>query len=84
MPVKQSCTAMTSTMENATYSSIGNMVGLTIKRNKDNGVKAICKNCNKRFESMRAITMHLKVTASRHTVILIEHGNYSKYTGLIK
>jgi S-methylmethionine-dependent homocysteine/selenocysteine methylase len=45
-------------------------------------INAICINCNKRFTSMRAISMHLKVTASRHTVNFVHYGNYDKKTGL--
>lgn len=33
-------------------------------------------NCNKRLTSMRAFSMHLKVTASRHTANFIHYGNY--------
>ena len=45
-------------------------------------IDAICINCNKRFTSMRAVSMHLKVTAARHAVIFINYGNYDKKTGL--
>lgn len=31
---------------------------------------------------MRAISMHLKITASRHVVNFIKYGNYDKRTGL--
>ena len=30
-------------------------------------IDAICINCNKRFKLIRAISMHLKITATRHT-----------------
>jgi hypothetical protein len=43
---------------------------------------AICINCNKRFKSMRAITMHLKMTGTRHVINFINYGNYDKKTGL--
>jgi hypothetical protein len=43
---------------------------------------AICINCKKRFTSMRAISMHLKITAARHIVNFINYGNYDKKTGL--
>ncbi|HYA83126.1 MAG TPA: hypothetical protein VEH06_06720 [Candidatus Bathyarchaeia archaeon] len=43
---------------------------------------AICINCNKRFTSMRGISMHLKMTAARHVVNFINYGNYDKKTGL--
>ena len=45
-------------------------------------IDAICINCNKRFKSMHAVTMHLKMTAGRHVVNFINHGNYNKNTGL--
>jgi hypothetical protein len=38
--------------------------------------------CNKRFTSMRAISMHLKMTATRHVVNFINYGGYDKKTGL--
>jgi hypothetical protein len=47
-----------------------------------NEIMAICNNCNKRFESMRAITMRLKTTGTRHAVNFIKHGNYNKDTGM--
>jgi hypothetical protein len=31
---------------------------------------------------MRAITMHLKTTGTRHAVNFIKHGNYNKDTGM--
>jgi hypothetical protein len=43
---------------------------------------AICMNCNKRFTSMRGISMLLKMTAARHVVNFINYGNYDKKTGL--
>jgi hypothetical protein len=46
------------------------------------GIYAVCINCNKRFTSMRAVSMHLKVTAAHHAVIFSNHGNYDKKTGL--
>jgi hypothetical protein len=45
-------------------------------------IDAVCVNCNKRFKSMRAISMHLKMTATRHVVNFINYGNYDKKTGL--
>lgn len=41
-------------------------------------IEAVCINCNKRFNSTRAVSMHLKATAARHVVIFINHGNYNK------
>jgi hypothetical protein len=45
-------------------------------------IDAKCTNCNKRFTSMRAISMHLRMTATRHVVNFINYGNYDKKTGL--
>ena len=45
-------------------------------------IDAVCINCNKRFTSMRAVSMHLKMTAARHVVNFINYGNYDKKTGL--
>jgi hypothetical protein len=43
-------------------------------------IDAICVNCNKRFTSMRGVSMHLKITATRHSVNF--YGIYDKRTGL--
>jgi len=45
-------------------------------------IYAVCINCNKRFTSMRAISMHLKTTGTRHVVNFINYGGYNKKTGL--
>jgi len=45
-------------------------------------VDAECINCNKRFSSMRGVSMHLKVTANRHAVNFVNRGKYDKKTGL--
>jgi hypothetical protein len=45
-------------------------------------IDAICINCNKRFTSMRAVSMHLKMTGTRHVVTFKNHGNYETKTGL--
>jgi hypothetical protein len=45
-------------------------------------IDAVCINCNKRFTSMRAISMHLRMTAARHIVNFINYGNYNRKTGL--
>jgi hypothetical protein len=45
-------------------------------------IDAICINCNKRFRSVRAVSMHLKITGARHSVNITNHGNYDKRTGL--
>jgi hypothetical protein len=45
-------------------------------------IDAICINCNKRFTSMRAVSMHLRTTGARHIANFINYGNYDKKTGL--
>jgi hypothetical protein len=45
-------------------------------------IDAVCINCNKRFKSMCAVSMHLKMTATRHAVNIINYGIYDKKTGL--
>jgi hypothetical protein len=58
------------------------IVRLEVQADKLAGIYAVCINCNKRFTSMRAVSMHLKVTAARHAVIFSNYGNYDKKTGL--
>jgi hypothetical protein len=58
------------------------IVMLEAQVDKATGVYAICIYCNKRFTSMRSISMHLKGTANRHAVKFTNHGNYDKKTGL--
>lgn len=45
-------------------------------------IDAVCINCNKRFKSMQAISMHLRTTATRHTVNFINYGEYDRRTGM--
>jgi len=45
-------------------------------------ITAICLNCNKRFSSMRAVSMHLRMTGTRHVVNFINHRDYDRKTGL--
>jgi hypothetical protein len=59
-----------------------NLVRMQIHSDKVRIIDAVCINCNKRFKSMRAVSMHLKMTAARHTVNFINYGNYDKKTGL--
>jgi hypothetical protein len=47
-------------------------------------IDAVCINCNKRFKSIRAVSMHLRITGTRHAVNIINHGYYDKKTGLRK
>jgi hypothetical protein len=44
-------------------------------------INAVCLNCNKRFSSMRGVSMHLRTTAT-HVVNFIDYGNYDMRTGL--
>ena len=45
-------------------------------------IDPVCVNCNKRFKSMQAVSIHLRLTATRHAVDFISYGNYDKKTGL--
>jgi hypothetical protein len=36
----------------------------------------------KRFKSIRAVSMHLRITGARYVVNIINHGYYDKKTGL--
>ena len=45
-------------------------------------IDALCINCTKRFKSIRAVSMHLRITGARHVVNIINHGYYDKKTGL--
>ena len=47
-------------------------------------IDAVCINCNKRFTSIRAISMHLRMTSTRHIVNFINYGNYNRKTGLME
>ncbi len=51
--------------------------------NDGNIITAICYNCSKQFKSIRAISMHLKLTGGRHVVNFIDHRNYDKNTGMV-
>ncbi|MGC2570635.1 MAG: hypothetical protein WA364_03915 [Candidatus Nitrosopolaris sp.] len=58
------------------------IVRLEVQADNEAGIYAVCIKCNKRFTSMRSVSMHLKGTANRHAVIFSKHGNYDKKTGL--
>jgi hypothetical protein len=45
-------------------------------------IDVICINFNKRFKSMRSVSMHLRMTATRHAVNFVNYGNYDNKTGL--
>jgi hypothetical protein len=45
----------------------------------DKIIDAICINCNKRFNSIRAVSMHLKLTARSHAVNFISSGVKDNY-----
>jgi hypothetical protein len=57
------------------------IVRLDVLSDNASVVDAICTDCNKRFRSMRAVTMHLKITAASHVVNFIDFGKYDKSTG---
>lgn len=63
-------------------SDASTLVRIEVHSDKVRIIDAVCINCNKRFKSMRAVSMHLKMTATRHAVTFINYGNYSKKTGL--
>ena len=58
------------------------IAALDLNSSKVVDIYAVCVNCNKRFTSIRAISMHIKVTAARHAVTFSNHGVYDKKTGL--
>lgn len=64
------------------YKSIMKHTCATACYNDPQVIEAACINCNKRFTSMRAVSWHLKMTATRHTVNIIDHGDYDRNTGL--
>jgi len=55
---------------------------LEVQSDKIAGIYAACINCSKRFTSMHAVSMHLRITARRHSVNFINYGIYDKRTGL--
>jgi hypothetical protein len=61
---------------------LSNLVEIQVRSDKPSIVDAVCVSCNKRFKSMRAVSMHLRLTATRHVVNFINYGNYDKKTGL--
>jgi hypothetical protein len=69
-------------MENQLPSERRTLVKLEEYSGKVEVIDALCINCNKRFKSMRAVSMHLRMTATRHAVSFINYGNYDKKTGL--
>ena len=70
-------------MEKSIPPLVGNIGIITTDNQTGKDIKAICNNCNKRFKSMRAIAMHLKMTGVRHHVNFIDYGNYNKNTGML-
>jgi hypothetical protein len=63
-------------------SSKGSSVRLEVHSDKVGDIDALCINCNKRFKSIRAVSMHLSITGARHVVNIINPGYYNKKTGL--
>ena len=60
------------------------IVRLEIQADKVADIYAVCINCNKRFTSMRSVSMHLKGTANRHAMNFMNRGKYDKKTGLME
>jgi hypothetical protein len=55
-------------------------VRLEAHSGKGGDIDALCINCNKRFKSIRAVSMHLRITGARHAVNIINLGYYDKKT----
>jgi hypothetical protein len=62
--------------------STRSLLRLETHSGKVDTIEAVCINCNKRFKSIRAVSMHLRITGARHLVNIINHGYYDKKTGL--
>src|SRR5215831_1341044 len=45
-------------------------------------IDAKCIHCNKRFTSMRSVSMHLRGTANRHAVNFVNRRKYDKKTSM--
>ena len=54
------------------------LVGIQLHTDKVWIIDAVCNNCNKRFKSIRAVSIHIKMTGARHSVNIINYGNYNK------
>jgi hypothetical protein len=65
-------------------SSGESIVRIKVQSDKARIINAVCINCNKQFKSMCAVSMHLKLTATRHVVNFTNYGNYDIKTGLRK
>jgi hypothetical protein len=59
---------------NEAASDESTLVSIDVHSDKPSRIDAICMNCNKQLKSMRAISMHLKITATRHVVKTINYG----------
>ncbi len=57
-------------------SSNRSLVRLEADSSKIGIIDAMC------IKSIRAVSMHLRITGARHTVNIINHGVYDKKTGL--
>ena len=71
-------------MQYAVYSMVNQLSSKRLEAysGKVGIIDAMCINCNKRFKSIRAVSMHLRITGARHKVNIINHGYYDKKTGL--
>jgi hypothetical protein len=65
-------------------SSNGSLVRLEAHSSKVGIIDAVCINCNKRFKSIRAVSMHLRITGTHHAVNIINRGYYDKKTHFLK
>jgi hypothetical protein len=65
-----------------TKTTLGTNQRLEVPSTEVSIIDAICVNCNKRFKSLNAVSMHLRVTGRRHSVNFINFGIYNKRTGL--
>jgi hypothetical protein len=64
--------------------STRSLLRLETHSGKVDTIEAVCINCNKRFKSIRAVSMHLRITGARHAVNILNHGYYNRKTGLIE
>ena len=69
-------------LERTKTENMGTNQRLEIPSTEVSTIEAMCINCNKRFKTMHAVSMHLRVTARRHSVNFINYGIYDKRTSL--
>jgi hypothetical protein len=59
---------------NEASSDESTLVSIDVHSDKPSKIDAICMNCNKR------LSMHLKITATRHVVNIVNYGYYDMKT----